>query len=464
VSPARLLRTSSFRLAGLYAALFAVSACLLFGIVYWIASDSLRAQARLSVESAFAAMEAKYRAGGIEALTAEISQRIQPGRYPSNVYLLLDAGGRKLAGNMPVIDVFEGWRDLPGSTGENEAAQNDFGAGPELSVLAFGRRLADGGFLAIGTDMRRVAEAEEDMIRAFAWAMGAALLLALAGGIVLSRGFLRRIDDMNRTTRAIMAGDLSDRIRTGASGDELDQLAANLNEMLDRLQHLMEGLRQVSNDIAHEVRTPLSRLKQRLDAARSEARTVADYESAVDQALQDTDAALGTFGALLRIAQIESGTRRSHFAEVALSEVLQTLAMSYSAVAEDLGKRLATTIASDIHVFGDRELLTQMFVNLIENGLRHTPEGATVSIALEAGERGPVAVITDDGRGIPEQERDKVFDRFYRLDTSRNTPGSGLGLALVAAVVELHHARIRLADNQPGLRVILEFQHTDLRA
>jgi methyl-accepting chemotaxis protein len=281
VSPTRLLRTSSFRLAALYAALFAVSACLLFGIVYWIASDSLHAQARLSVESAFTAMEAKYRAGGIEALAAEISQRVQPGRYTSNGYLLLDSSGRKLAGNMPVTGVFEGWRDLPGSDGEVEAGENNSGAGSELSVLAFGRRLPDGGFLAIGTDMRRLAEAEEDMIRAFAWAMGAALLLALTGGFALSRGFLHRIDNINRSTRAIMAGDLGERILTGATGDELDQLAANLNEMLDRLQHLMEGLRQVSNDIAHEVRTPLSRLKQRLEAARSEARTVADYESAV---------------------------------------------------------------------------------------------------------------------------------------------------------------------------------------
>jgi signal transduction histidine kinase len=456
VSPTRLLHTSSFRLAALYAALFAVSACLLFGIVYWIASDSLRVQARLSVESAFTAMEAKYRTGGIEGLAAEISQRVQPGRYTSNGYLLLDSSGRKLAGNMPVVDAFEGWRNLPRSDAADETGETASGAG-EFSVLAYGGHLAGGGFLAIGTDMRRVTEAEEDMIRAFAWAMGAALLLALAGGIALSRGFLRRIDNINRTTRAIMAGKLGDRIRTGATGDELDQLAANLNEMLDRLQHLMEGMRQVSNDIAHEVRTPLSRLKQRLDTARSEARTVADYESAIDQALQDTDAALGTFGALLRIAQIESGTRRAHFAEVALSEVLQTLAMTYSAVAEDLGKRLATTIAPDIHVFGDRELLTQMFVNLIENGLRHTPEGATVSIALEPGEHGPMAVISDDGRGIPERDRDKVFDRFYRLETSRNTPGSGLGLALVAAVAELHHARIRLADNNPGLRVILEF-------
>ena len=221
---------------------------------------------------------------------------------------------------------------------------------------------------------------------------------------------------------------------------------------------LMEGLKQVSNDIAHDLRTPLSRLKQRLEEVRSEANSIEEYKEAVDQAIQDADIALSTFGALLRIAQIESGTRRANFSDVDLSSLLANLATTYSAVAEDMGKTLVSSIEPNIHVRGDRELLTQLFVNLIENALRHTPSGATVSISLALREGGPIAEVSDTGPGIPESERANVFKRFYRLDRSRSTPGAGLGLALVAAVAELHTARIELLDNEPGLKVAVNFK------
>ena len=325
-------------------------------------------------------------------------------------------------------------------------------------LFALGRRLPSGEYLTIATDASRIDEAQEAITNSFAWATAATLLLALAGGVVLSQGFLRRVDEINRTTRAIMRGDLADRIRTTGSGDELDQLGRNLNDMLDRLQGLMDGLKQVSNDIAHDLRTPLSRLKQRLEAVRSEANSVQEYKEAVDQAVQDADMALSTFGALLRIAQIESGTRRANFSDLDLSSLLANLAITYSAVAEDMGKTLVSSIDPDIHVRGDRELLTQLFVNLIENALRHTPDGAKVSLSLAHRDQGPFAEVGDNGPGIPENERRNVFKRFYRLERSRSTPGSGLGLALVAAVADLHTARIELVDNEPGLKVALQFK------
>jgi signal transduction histidine kinase len=257
-----------------------------------------------------------------------------------------------------------------------------------------------------------------------------------------------------------MRGNLSERIPTRAAGDEIDQLATNLNDMMDRLQDLMEGLRQVSNDIAHDLRTPLSRLRQRLEAARLEARSVEDYERAVDQALQDADTALATFSALLRIAQVEAGMRHGSFAELDLSGLIEHLVMTYAPVAEEFGKRLSSSIAPRIRIRGDRELLAQMLVNLIENALRHTPGGSALSVTLHDNGEGPLAVVTDDGPGVPRAEREKIFRRFYRLQTSRTTPGSGLGLALVAAVAELHQIRIRLADNRPGLKVMLQFTAT----
>lgn len=462
MSPIRLLRTTSFRLAAIYAALFAVSTGLLFAFVYWIATDALHGQTRQALESELTALETKFRGAGSGALAEEISQRIRPGSVRSTLYLLQDTSGRKLAGNLPPLAPFDGWRDMPIDEEQADSGgeiRHEFEADSHR-LLVRGQNRADGSFLALGTDTHRLHEAQEAMLRAFVWSIGAMLLLALGGGMLLSRGFLRRIDEINRTTRAIMRGNLSERIQPRAAGDEIDQLATNLNDMMDRLQSLMEGLRQVSNDIAHDLRTPLSRLRQRLEAARLEARSVDDYEDAVDQALQDCDAALATFSALLRIAQIEAGMRRSAFTDVDLSDLVGHLVMAYAPVAEEFAKRLISSVAPGIRIRGDRELLAQMLVNLIENALRHASGGTTLSVTLDNNGEGPLAVIADDGPGVPEAEREKIFRRFYRLEVSRTTPGSGLGLALVAAVAELHRISIRLADNRPGLTVMLQFTNS----
>lgn len=452
----RFIRTSSFRLAALYAGLFAASTAMLFGIVYWTTTDALREQVRLSLQNEMASFEAKLAMEQPGELPTEIEQRLASGKPQPFYYGLQDPSGHAIAGNLANLGMFEGWRELP--VDDEEGEETDATSEHSNPVLfALGRRLPSGEYLTIATDASRIDEAQEAITDSFAWATAATLLLALAGGVVLSQGFLRRVDEINRTTRAIMGGDLADRIRTTGSGDELDQLGRNLNDMLDRLQGLMDGLKQVSNDIAHDLRTPLSRLKQRLEAVRSEANSVQEYKEAVDEAVQDADVALSIFGALLRIAQIESGKRRANFSDLDLSALLANLAITYSAVAEDMGKALVSSIDPDIYVRGDRELLTQLFVNLIENALRHTPDGATVSMCLARRDRGPIAEVGDNGSGIPENERRNVFKRFYRLERSRSTPGAGLGLALVAAVADLHTARIELVDNDPGLKVALKF-------
>ena len=454
----RFFRTISFRLTALYSGLFAASAALLFGIVYWVTGDALYQQVRLSLQSEMASLESRAAAVGPGDLASAIREKIAAPGPLTFYYSLEDPSGHRIAGNLAEIDTAEGWRERPfsdrrGETGDGSENDGD----SDHDLLALGRRLPNGSLLTVATDTYRVTEAREAIARSFAWAAGAALLLALAGGVILSQGFLRRVDEINRTTRAIMRGDLTDRIRTGGTGDELDQLGRNLNEMLDRLHYLMDGLRQVSNDIAHDLRTPLSRLRQGLESARLEATSVSDYERAVDEALQEADLALSTFSALLRIAQIESGTRLANFTDLDLSSLLTNLVLTYGAVAEDLGKCLDSKVEVDLHVRGDRELLTQLFVNLIENALRHTLAGAKIAVALKEGEQGPIAEIADDGAGIPEPERANVFRRFYRLERSRTTPGSGLGLALVAAVADLHGATVALADNQPGLKVTLQF-------
>jgi signal transduction histidine kinase len=330
--------------------------------------------------------------------------------------------------------------------------------------------LKNGGFLVLGQNAYPLEELREFVFGAFGWGAGATLVLAVLGSVVMSTGVLRRVEAINRASERIMAGELDRRLPTttgdwSGSGDEFDRLAANLNVMLDRIEVLVQGLRQVSTDIAHDLRTPLGRLRATLELARDSASV--DGRSAgatvIDQAIEEIDALLATFGALLRIAQIEAGASRRGFGPVDLSAVLEAVVEVYAPAAEEKNQTLTRRILAGIIVFGDRALLTQMLANLVENAIRHSPPDAHIDVALSVadGIEGPQVTISDDGPGIPEAERDKVFRRFYRLDASRSTLGNGLGLALVAAVKDLHGAKIQLFDNPPhGLRVVLSFGET----
>jgi signal transduction histidine kinase len=277
---------------------------------------------------------------------------------------------------------------------------------------------------------------------------------------LLSIGFLRRIEAINRTAAQIMAGSLDARVCVHPNGDEIDSLAANLNAMLDRMQSLMENLQQVSSDVAHDLRTPLARLRQNLEAARTSATTVEEFRVSTDAAIAETHGLLATFSALLRIAQIQSGSRKAGFSKVDLSELFEFIAATFQPVAEDERHRLVSEIALGLTITGDRELLLQLATNLIENAIRHTPPGSTIKLQLQRDGEAIVAVVADDGPGIPTEEREKVFRRFYRLELSRTTPGSGLGLALVAAIAELHAAKIAVNDCAPGFCVELRFPAT----
>jgi len=266
---------------------------------------------------------------------------------------------------------------------------------------------------------------------------------------------------VNMALQRIMAGKLDERVPAIGMGDEYDRLTYNLNAMLDRIQTLMEGLRQVSTDIAHDLRTPLTRLRQQLESTLALDPSEA-VESAVDRALAQVDEVLMTFDALLRIGQIEAGAGRARFETLDLSAIMERVRLAFEPAANDAGKSLVAGIAAGIAVRGDRELLTQMFANLIENALTHTYGPTTIVVSLARDGNAIIAAVADDGPGIPAHERDRVIRRFYRLDASRSTAGSGLGLALVAAIAELHGARLTLAANDPGLRVEVRFAETPL--
>jgi len=448
----RLLRTASFRLAALYLLLFTASAVVLGAVVFWTTSAALDSQARARIEAELTALRDEYQAGGLPRLTAAIETR---GRGSGALdYLVQGADGRHLAGEIAPIGPRLGWLRV-------YAFETTDGRGERESVRALAAPFPGGLVVAVGDDFDRIAEAEEAILRAFAWAVGLTVLLGAAGGAWLSHLFLRRVDAIGRVAEAIIEGDLARRVPVQGTGDDLDRLAATLNRMLDRIAALMESLRQVSNDIAHDLRTPLSRLCQRLEGTRTGARSVAEYERAVEDAVADAEGLLGTFAALLRIAQVEAGTQRIAFCRVDLSALAETVADAFAPAAEDESHAFSADIAPGIAVHGDQELLTQMLANLVENALRHTPPGSRIQVRLRPGGDGaagdPVLTVEDDGPGVPADERGRVLRRFYRRERSRTTPGSGLGLSLVAAVAELHGALLSLDDAAPGLRVSVAF-------
>ena len=295
------------------------------------------------------------------------------------------------------------------------------------------------------------------LLRSFIIALGVTIALTLVGGLAIGAMLLRRVDDVNQAASAIMNGDLSRRIPVPSRTDELGGLAQSLNRMLARMEELMDNLRHVTSNIAHDLRSPLGRHRQRLETVRIKPRSSSEYEAAIDASIKDTETILKTFDAMLRIAQIEAGTPRERFSQVELSDIANNVLDALAAVAEDGSRQFTGRIEPGITVRGDRELLTQMLVNLVENSLHHTPEGTNIELCIAMPDGRVRITVIDDGPGIPASERDRVFHRFYRLDASRSTPGSGLGLSFVLAVVKLHDAMISLEDNSPGLRVVITF-------
>lgn len=422
--------------------------------IFFTARSALDQQLTTRIETESAALQAEFRSDGLEHLVTVVRERARSRTSTVLSYAVVGPGDERLAGGLPLTSRRTGWIDIDG--GENATGEN----GNAERLRAFIVELNDGTLLAVGGDLGQIEEVEEAIFGAFGSAVGIVLILGIGGGLLLSVAFLRRVDTITRTAEAIIAGDLAQRVPTRGTNDDFDRLALTLNRMLDRIVDLMESLRQVSNDIAHDLRTPLARLRQRLESMRDHPPPQSNGGVAIETAIAETDAILETFGALLRIAQIEAGTRRSGFHEVDLSVVFETVIDAFAPAIEDAGKSLDTRVAKYVMIRGDRELLTQMLVNLVENAIRHTPDGARIDVSLTATLDGAVGVIADNGPGVPEAERDRIFQRFYRLEHSRSTPGNGLGLSLVAAVSTLHNIEIDLQDNKPGLRVVLRFPRT----
>jgi signal transduction histidine kinase len=439
----RLFNTTSFRLGTLCAFIFALCFAVFLFFTYLTTSKVLEDQIHTRVNDDLSAFVIEATSDGISTVVQDIAERLS--RPAPAYYFVSNAQNQKLVGNIETLTRKLGWQKIdfiPSAFGDEDH-----------QIWGQGQFIKDGTFIFVGHDAFRVLSAQEAIIDSFLWSGGLAMLLAILAGLAVSLSFLRSIDVINTTSLAIIDGRLKQRIPLRGTSDEIDRLSANLNRLFDSNDALLESLKQVSSNIAHDLRTPLSRLRHKLEDAQISARTAKEFRTQISSALVDADQLLSTFSALLRIAQIESGSRKSAFTQVNLSDVFQRVANVYQAVVEDNGKLFHVEIASDVYCVGDSELLLLMLVNLVENAIRHTPQGTLISLRLNSTE----AVVSDSGQGIAEEHREKVFERFWRSEQSRATQGNGLGLALVAAVAELHEIEITLADNHPGLQIRLNF-------
>ena len=465
IRAAQLRRTTVFRLAMLYAGLFSLTLAAAFMIVYWLTSTQLQAQIDTGLISESDALVALYRDRGLRALeqTVRARSRVEehlvapagpadPGR---RVYLLAAADHRHVAGNL---------RDWPARarTGAPVTlAVRDPGAGPGSGQARWMRarvvRLSNGDYLLVAQALDEANELRGHILVSLLVALAAALAIGVAGGIWMGRSVLLRIAGISRTAAEIMAGDLSRRVPLGRRDDEFADLARRLNAMLARIEALMRGMREVTDNVAHDLRGPLSRLRGRLEVTLRQARDAGDYRSAMEQAIADADSLLRTFNALLSIARLQAGVRREPFGKLDLSALCEGVADLYGAVAEEAGLELRVDLAPGIRIDGHAELLAQAVSNLLDNAIKYVPPGGAVDLSLRAEDGSALLAVADDGPGIPEGRRADVLERFVRLDSSRSQPGNGLGLSLVKAVTEAHGGSMRLADNHPGLKVLLEF-------
>ncbi len=446
----RLFRTSGFRLALQSAALSIFGALIVFAIIYNATEGTLRGQIDAAVISEQSDLISDFHKNGSIIETINNAKRQWGGTF----YALTGPDGAMLAGNLElpasVTKSWDGWKTLDRRDGVSLPPH-------VLAIRGFSFRLPSGDRFYVAENASALAALNALIADTFLAVFGVSLTLGLAGGVLVARSSLKHVEVISDTSRDIMGGDLSRRIPLNGTGDEFDRLAINLNTMLARIQALMENIRQVTNDIAHDLRSPLARLRERLELARHNT-TDAAMQTVFDDAIGQVDAALNIFAAMLRIAEIEGGARRSHFVAVDLSHLLHDLAETYETVADSAGQSLFADIGPNLVIKGDRELLTQMLVNIIENAIRHCPTGSRINIAGRKHDGDLIEVtVADNGIGIPAHERTRVLQRFVRLDASRHSEGTGLGLALVVAIVELHGGTIALEDNHPGLKVLVRF-------
>jgi signal transduction histidine kinase len=448
-----LLKRTPVRLAGAFALLFALTVIALVGVLYFTLVSEMNVAIRQHVEEITDALQAIDRQQGFDNLASVVAEEAASVRDFDSIFMLRADDGSFRAGNVRNVRQFTGWGELDRAWLPEVADKGN----PDDRFYAKWSPVS-GGHILVGDSDRQIRQVRRLLGHGLGWALLSTILLAAGSAVFLARRAQQKIDMFATTLSKVSRGQIGERVPVTASHDDLDHVATQINATLAHLQKLIENVNQASSDIAHDLKKPIGRLRRRLEQALRSADDVGSFREQVGDALQELDSIVETFEALLRITQIEAGARRSRFRDVELGGLLADIADIYEPVVEESGGNLASTLNGvRAPITGDRELLTQLFANLIENAIRHAPQGTRIDIGLtEVGDR-YVAIVTDQGPGIPANERGNVFRRLYRLERERSTSGSGLGLSLVAAIADLHGAGVELSDNSPGLRVEVSF-------
>lgn len=451
----KLLRSTAFKLTAIYLVIFTLFALFVLGYVAWNTRRLLNDQIRSTIEADITGLAEQHRLGGLRRLVNIIERRTrEPG---ASLYLVTTPRGERLAGNIDALP--------PGALdhqGESEVPYTRSSEGIDPSNRAIVRVfILEAGFrLVVGRDVEERERLRVIIRRAGGWSLGLMLILGFFGAWFVTRRVLKRIDGMNATAQSIMAGDLQGRLSVSGTGDELDQLAFNLNAMLDRIGELMSGMQQVSDNIAHDLKTPLTRLRNRAEDALRTSTRPEDLRAALDGTIEEADNLIRVFNALLMIARLEAGQVQGSMGTLDASALAEDMGELYEALAEEAGLAFHSSIAPGLTLHGNRELIGQALANLLDNAIKYgkpQEDGSKgrVDLSLSKTQDAVHFVIADCGPGIPEADRVRVLERFVRLDQSRSKPGFGLGLSLAAGVARLHGGTITLEDNQPGLRVTI---------
>jgi signal transduction histidine kinase len=454
----KLLRTTAFQLTLVYLLVFVLFAASLLGYFALNTRRLINEQITRTVTAEIGRLREQYTEAGIRGLVLIIDLRSR--RPGSSLYLVTTPNGEALAGNVGSLQ--PGVLDHPGWL---ETSYRRIEATEEVEHRALVEVVElPGGFrLLVGRDLEERERIYGIISNAGRWSFALVVVLGLAGGFFVSRRVLKRIDAMTETAHTIMAGDLSGRLPIAGTGDELDRLADNVNAMLERIEALMRGLKEVSDNIAHDLKTPLTRLRNRCEQALRGAKGDGDYRGALESTIAESDELIRTFDALLMIARAESGHARDNMVQFDAAEIARDVGELYEPLADEKGLALRVEAALAAPVHGNRELVSQALANLVDNAIKHAgPEasrnnGALAEIVVAAGADGEriTLSVADRGPGIPDADRGRVVERFVRLEQSRSQPGSGLGLSLASAVARLHGGELKLEDNHPGLKSVI---------
>ena len=454
----KLVQTTAFKLTLVYLTVFSLFAAFLLGYFAWNTRRLITEQITSTVDAEITGLSEQYNQGGMGRLVFIIDARAR--RPGSSLYLLTTFNGDGIAGN--VGSLASGVLAQPGWS-ETVYRRLDDPDGTEHHALVRVFQLPGGFRLLVGRDLEERERLYDIVFAAAQWSIAIVIILGIGGGFFVARRVLARIDAMTETSRTIMAGDLSGRLPTAGSGDELDRLATNLNAMLERIEALMHGFKEVSDNIAHDLKTPLTRLRNRCEEALRASKDEVGYRAALEATIEESDELIRTFNALLLIARAESGEASRHMTDFDAAEIVHGVGELYDPLAEEKGLSLRIEANASAQLRGNRELVTQALANLVDNAIKYAAplradgDGAPNEIVVSAvadGER-VVLSVADSGPGIAAADRGRVVERFVRLEQSRSEPGSGLGLSLVAAVAQLHGGELSFEDNSPGLKAVL---------